>query len=103
VVTAAPDDLDWEGRNPAGHVESRAAQSPEMHIQGPEAKLMRFVQGGDAGDAGFSAELSLGKTDIQSVRIRRGAEREIESVWTGARLKFNWEKSLMGRASSPDF
>jgi len=87
-VTAAPDDLDWEDEIRQA-IESRAAQSPDA-LTGLEANL-RFGPGETIETRIFGRLSAWQKLEYSSPECR-WLQRSIESVWTGAPVKFNWKE-----------
>ena len=72
LVTAAPDDLDWDDEMRIA-IEERASLSPDA-LTGMEANL-RFGGARDDGDAHLRPALGLAELDLQPAQRRRRAAR----------------------------
>ncbi|HUJ49480.1 MAG TPA: enoyl-CoA hydratase-related protein, partial [Bryobacteraceae bacterium] len=89
LVTVAPDDLDWTDELRLA-IEARAALSPDA-LTGLEANL-RF--GGDETmETQIFGRLSAWQNWIFSRPNAAGAEGALKVYGTGARPKFNWERT----------
>ena len=88
LVTAAPDDLDWEDEIRQA-IESRAAQSPDA-LTGLEANL-RFGPG-EALETRIFGRLSAWQNWIFIRPNAVGASGALKVYGTGAPVKFNWER-----------
>src|SRR5437667_12260577 len=91
LVTAAPDDLDWEDEIRQA-IESRAAQSPDA-LTGLEANL-RFGPG-ETMETRIFGRLSAWQNWIFNRPNAVGASGALKVYGTGAPVKFNWERGLM--------
>jgi benzoyl-CoA-dihydrodiol lyase len=88
LVTAAPDDLDWEDEIRQA-IESRAAQSPDA-LTGLEANL-RFGAG-ETLETRVFGRLSAWQNWIFVRPNAVGASGALKVYGTGAPVKFNWER-----------
>ena len=88
LVTAAPDDLDWEDEIRQA-IESRAAQSPDA-LTGLEANL-RFGPG-ETLETRIFGRLSAWQNWIFVRPNAVGASGALKVYGTGAPVKFNWER-----------
>ncbi len=88
LVTAAPDDLDWEDEIRQA-IESRAAQSPDA-LTGLEANL-RFGPG-ETLETRIFGRLSAWQNWIFIRPNAVGASGALKVYGTGAPVKFNWER-----------
>jgi benzoyl-CoA-dihydrodiol lyase len=88
LVTAAPDDLDWEDEIRQA-IESRAAQSPDA-LTGLEANL-RFGQV-ETLETRIFGRLSAWQNWIFNRPNAVGASGALKVYGTGAPVKFNWER-----------
>jgi len=88
LVTAAPDDLDWEDEIRQA-MESRAAQSPDA-LTGLEANL-RFGAG-ETPETRIFGRLSAWQNWIFIRPNAVGATGALKVYGTGAPVKFDWEK-----------
>jgi benzoyl-CoA-dihydrodiol lyase len=88
LVTAAPDDLDWEDEIRQA-IESRAAQSPDA-LTGLEANL-RFGLG-ETMETRIFGRLSAWQNWIFNRPNAVGASGALKVYGTGAPVKFNWER-----------
>jgi len=88
LVTAAPDDLDWEDELRQA-IESRAAQSPDA-LTGLEANL-RFG-GNETMETRIFGRLSAWQNWIFIRPNAVGANGALKVYGTGAPVKFNWER-----------
>jgi benzoyl-CoA-dihydrodiol lyase len=88
LVTAAPDDLDWEDEIRQA-IESRAAQSPDA-LTGLEANL-RFALG-ETPETRIFGRLSAWQNWIFVRPNAVGPSGALKVYGTGAPVKFNWEK-----------
>jgi benzoyl-CoA-dihydrodiol lyase len=88
LVTAAPDDLDWEDEIRQA-IESRAAQSPDA-LTGLEANL-RFGPG-ETLETRIFGRLSAWQNWIFIRPNSVGASGALKVYGTGAPVKFNWER-----------
>jgi len=88
LVTAAPDDLDWEDEIRQA-IESRAAQSPDA-LTGLEANL-RFGPG-ETLETRIFGRLSAWQNWIFNRPNAVGANGALKVYGTGAPVKFNWER-----------
>ncbi len=88
LVTAAPDDLDWEDEIRQA-IESRAAQSPDA-LTGLEANL-RFGLG-ETLETRIFGRLSAWQNWIFTRPNAVGANGALKVYGTGAPVKFNWER-----------
>lgn len=88
LVTAAPDDLDWEDEIRQA-VESRTAQSPDA-LTGLEANL-RFG-GGETMETRVFGRLSAWQNWIFNRPNAVGANGALKVYGTGAAVKFHWER-----------
>ena len=88
LVTAAPDDLDWEDEIRQA-IESRAAQSPDA-LTGLEANL-RFGPG-ETRETRIFGRLSAWQNWIFIRPNAVGASGALKVYGTGAPVKFNWER-----------
>jgi benzoyl-CoA-dihydrodiol lyase len=88
LVTAAPDDLDWEDEIRQA-IESRAAQSPDA-LTGLEANL-RFGPG-ETLETRIFGRLSAWQNWIFTRPNAVGASGALKVYGTGAPVKFNWER-----------
>src|SRR6266576_337097 len=88
MVTAAPDDLDWEDEIRQA-IESRAAQSPDA-LTGLEANL-RFGPG-ETLETRIFGRLSAWQNWIFVRPNAVGASGALKVYGTGAPVKFNWER-----------
>jgi benzoyl-CoA-dihydrodiol lyase len=88
LVTAAPDDLDWEDEIRQA-IESRAAQSPDA-LTGLEANL-RFGPG-ETQETRIFGRLSAWQNWIFNRPNAVGASGALKVYGTGAPVKFNWER-----------
>jgi benzoyl-CoA-dihydrodiol lyase len=88
LVTAAPDDLDWEDEIRQA-IESRAAQSPDA-LTGLEANL-RFGSG-ETLETRIFGRLSAWQNWIFIRPNAVGANGALKVYGTGAPVKFNWER-----------
>jgi len=88
LVTAAPDDLDWEDEIRQA-IESRAAQSPDA-LTGLEANL-RFGPG-ETIETRIFGRLSAWQNWIFIRPNAVGASGALKVYGTGAPVKFNWER-----------
>jgi len=88
LVTAAPDDLDWEDEIRQA-IESRAAQSPDA-LTGLEANL-RFGPG-ETLETRIFGRLSTWQNWIFIRPNAVGASGALKVYGTGAPVKFNWER-----------
>ena len=88
LVTAAPDDLDWEDELRQA-IESRAAQSPDA-LTGLEANL-RFG-GNETLETRIFGRLSAWQNWIFIRPNAVGANGALKVYGTGAPVKFNWER-----------
>ena len=88
LVTAAPDDLDWEDEIRQA-IESRAAQSPDA-LTGLEANL-RFGAG-ETLETRIFGRLSAWQNWIFIRPNAVGASGALKVYGTGAPVKFNWER-----------
>jgi benzoyl-CoA-dihydrodiol lyase len=88
LVTAAPDDLDWEDELRQA-IESRAAQSPDA-LTGLEANL-RFG-GKETLETRIFGRLSAWQNWIFIRPNAVGANGALKVYGTGAPVKFNWER-----------
>jgi benzoyl-CoA-dihydrodiol lyase len=88
LVTAAPDDLDWEDELRQA-IESRAAQSPDA-LTGLEANL-RFG-GTETLETRIFGRLSAWQNWIFIRPNAVGANGALKVYGTGAPVKFNWER-----------
>jgi benzoyl-CoA-dihydrodiol lyase len=88
LVTAAPDDLDWEDEIRQA-IESRAAQSPDA-LTGLEANL-RFGPG-ETLETRIFGRLSAWQNWIFTRPNAVGANGALKVYGTGAPVKFNWER-----------
>ena len=88
LVTAAPDDLDWEDEIRQA-IESRAAQSPDA-LTGLEANL-RFG-GSETLETRVFGRLSAWQNWIFIRPNAVGANGALKVYGTGAPVKFNWER-----------
>ncbi len=88
LVTAAPDDLDWEDEIRQA-IESRAAQSPDA-LTGLEANL-RFGPA-ETLETRIFGRLSAWQNWIFIRPNAVGASGALKVYGTGAPVKFNWER-----------
>ena len=88
LVTAAPDDLDWEDEIRQA-IESRTAQSPDA-LTGLEANL-RFG-GSESLETRIFGRLSAWQNWIFNRPNAVGANGALKVYGTGAPVKFNWER-----------
>jgi benzoyl-CoA-dihydrodiol lyase len=88
LVTAAPDDLDWEDEIRQA-IESRAAQSPDA-LTGLEANL-RFGPA-ETAETRIFGRLSAWQNWIFIRPNAVGANGALKVYGTGAPIKFNWER-----------
>ncbi|HVM75804.1 MAG TPA: 2,3-epoxybenzoyl-CoA dihydrolase [Candidatus Saccharimonadales bacterium] len=88
LVTAAPDDLDWEDELRQA-IESRTAQSPDS-LTGLEANL-RFG-GNESMETRVFGRLSAWQNWIFNRPNAVGANGALKVYGTGAPVKFNWER-----------
>jgi benzoyl-CoA-dihydrodiol lyase len=88
LVTAAPDDLDWEDEIRQA-IESRAAQSPDA-LTGLEANL-RFGAA-ETLETRIFGRLSAWQNWIFIRPNAVGASGALKVYGTGAPVKFNWER-----------
>jgi benzoyl-CoA-dihydrodiol lyase len=88
LVTAAPDDLDWEDEIRQA-IESRAAQSPDA-LTGLEANL-RFGCT-ETAETRIFGRLSAWQNWIFIRPNAIGAHGALKVYGTGAPVKFNWER-----------
>jgi benzoyl-CoA-dihydrodiol lyase len=88
LVSAAPDDLDWEDEIRQA-IESRAAQSPDA-LTGLEANL-RFGPG-ETLETRIFGRLSAWQNWIFIRPNAVGANGALKVYGTGAPVKFNWER-----------
>jgi benzoyl-CoA-dihydrodiol lyase len=88
LVTAAPDDLDWEDEIRQA-IESRTAQSPDA-LTGLEANL-RFV-GTETLETRIFGRLSAWQNWIFNRPNAVGANGALKVYGTGAPVRFNWER-----------
>jgi benzoyl-CoA-dihydrodiol lyase len=88
LVTAAPDDLDWEDEIRQA-IESRVAQSPDA-LTGLEANL-RFGPG-ETLETRIFGRLSAWQNWIFIRPNAVGANGALKVYGTGAPVKFNWER-----------
>ncbi len=88
LVTAAPDDLDWEDEIRQA-IESRAAQSPDA-LTGLEANL-RFGPG-ETIETRIFGRLSAWQNWIFIRPNAVGSSGALKVYGTGAPVKFNWER-----------
>jgi benzoyl-CoA-dihydrodiol lyase len=88
LVTAAPDDLDWEDEIRQA-IESRTAQSPDA-LTGLEANL-RFG-GNETMETRIFGRLSAWQNWIFNRPNAVGANGALKVYGTGAPVKFNWER-----------
>ena len=88
LVTAAPDDLDWEDEIRQA-IESRAAQSPDA-LTGLEANL-RFGPR-ETQETRIFGRLSAWQNWIFIRPNAVGASGALKVYGTGAPVKFNWER-----------
>jgi benzoyl-CoA-dihydrodiol lyase len=88
LVSAAPDDLDWEDEIRQA-IESRAAQSPDA-LTGLEANL-RFGPG-ETLETRIFGRLSAWQNWIFTRPNAVGASGALKVYGTGAPVKFNWER-----------
>src|SRR6266567_1611741 len=88
LVTATPDDLDWEDEIRQA-IESRAAQSPDA-LTGLEANL-RFGAG-ETLETRIFGRLSAWQNWIFVRPNAVGASGALKVYGTGAPVKFNWER-----------
>ncbi len=88
LVSAAPDDLDWEDEIRQA-IESRAAQSPDA-LTGLEANL-RFGPG-ETLETRIFGRLSAWQNWIFVRPNAVGASGALKVYGTGAPVKFNWER-----------
>jgi benzoyl-CoA-dihydrodiol lyase len=88
LVTAAPDDLDWEDEIRQA-IESRAAQSPDA-LTGLEANL-RFGPG-ETIETRIFGRLSAWQNWIFTRPNAVGTSGALKVYGTGAPVKFNWER-----------
>src|SRR6202171_439953 len=88
LVTAAPDDLDWEDEIRQA-IESRAAQSPDA-LTGLEANL-RFGPA-ETLETRIFGRLSAWQNSIFIRPHAVGASGALKVYGTGAPVKFNWER-----------
>ena len=88
LVTAAPDDLDWEDEIRQA-IESRTAQSPDA-LTGLEANL-RFG-GAETLETRIYGRLSAWQNWIFNRPNAVGANGALKVYGTGAPVKFNWER-----------
>jgi len=88
LVTAAPDDLDWEDEIRQA-IESRAAQSPDA-LTGLEANL-RFGPG-ETPETRIFGRLSAWQNWIFNRPNAVGTNGALKVYGTGAPVKFNWER-----------
>ena len=88
LVTAAPDDLDWEDELRQA-IESRTAQSPDA-LTGLEANL-RFG-GNESMETRVFGRLSAWQNWIFNRPNAVGANGALKVYGTGAPVKFNWER-----------
>ena len=88
LVTAAPDDLDWEDEIRQA-IESRAAQSPDA-LTGLEANL-RFGPG-ETMETRIFGRLSAWQNWIFNRPNAVGASGALKVYGTGAPVKFHWER-----------
>lgn len=88
LITAAPDDLDWEDELRQA-IESRAAQSPDA-LTGLEANL-RFGPG-ETLETRIFGRLSAWQNWIFIRPNAVGANGALKVYGTGAPIKFNWER-----------
>src|SRR6266849_7181295 len=88
LVTAAPDDLDWEDEIRQA-IESRAAQSPDA-LTGLEANL-RFGPG-ETLETRIFGRLSAWQNWIFNRPNAVGTSGALKVYGTGAPVKFNWER-----------
>jgi benzoyl-CoA-dihydrodiol lyase len=88
LVTAAPDDLDWEDEIRQA-IESRAAQSPDA-LTGLEANL-RFAPG-ETPETRIFGRLSAWQNWIFIRPNAVGPSGALKVYGTGAPVKFDWEK-----------
>ncbi len=88
LVSAAPDDLDWEDEIRQA-IESRAAQSPDA-LTGLEANL-RFGPG-ETLETRVFGRLSAWQNWIFTRPNAVGASGALKVYGTGAPVKFNWER-----------
>ncbi len=88
LVSAAPDDLDWEDEIRQA-IESRAAQSPDA-LTGLEANL-RFGPG-ETLETRIFGRLSAWQNWIFIRPNAVGADGALKVYGTGAPVKFNWER-----------
>ena len=88
LVTAAPDDLDWEDELRQA-IESRAAQSPDA-LTGLEANI-RFGTG-ETMESRIFGRLSAWQNWIFIRPNAVGPSGALKVYGTGAPVKFNWER-----------
>jgi len=88
LVTAAPDDLDWEDEIRQA-IESRASQSPDA-LTGLEANL-RFGPA-ETVETRIFGRLSAWQNWIFIRPNAVGANGALKVYGTGAPVKFNWER-----------
>jgi benzoyl-CoA-dihydrodiol lyase len=88
LVSAAPDDLDWEDEIRQA-IESRAAQSPDA-LTGLEANL-RFGPG-ETLETRIFGRLSAWQNWIFIRPNAVGSSGALKVYGTGAPVKFNWER-----------
>jgi benzoyl-CoA-dihydrodiol lyase len=88
LVTAAPDDLDWEDEIRQA-IESRAAQSPDA-LTGLEANLRFGVN--ETLETRIFGRLSAWQNWIFVRPNAVGANGALKVYGTGAPVKFNWER-----------
>ena len=88
LVTATPDDLDWEGELRQA-IESRAAQSPDA-LTGLEANLRFGPQ--ETQETRIFGRLSAWQNWIFNRPNAVGASGALKVYGTGAPVKFNWER-----------
>ena len=88
LVTATPDDIDWEDEVRIA-IEERASLSPDA-LTGMEASL-RFAGAGDDADARLRPPDGVAELDFHPAQRGRRAGRA-KVYGTGAKAKFNWER-----------
>jgi len=88
LVTAAPDDLDWDDELRIA-IEERASLSPDA-LTGMEASL-RFT-GGESMDTRIFGRLTAWQNWIFNRPNAVGGQGALKVYGTGAKAKFNWER-----------
>jgi len=88
LVTAAPDDLDWDDELRIA-IEERASLSPDA-LTGMEASL-RFT-GGESMDTRIFGRLTAWQNWIFNRPNAVGEQGALKVYGTGAKAKFNWER-----------